>query len=106
MVVGVYLDLKTDPDWFKLIGEYASKLKRMSGVLKVIALRNPEERIYESNVLVVVSKLNMPLRRKIVEAASKAEEELGVEGLSPLICSEKEKTIIESFQEEGTQVPA
>ena len=97
-MLGVYLDLRANEDWIRLVEAFTRKLRlRVPGVVKVVALASPEERVYDSNVLVVVEEEEELIERRVVDAAIEAEEETGMHGqLSPITCTIKEP-LLERF---------
>ena len=95
------VDLKADMRWIKLVEKLKTKLlKRFNGeVLKIVALYSPEDRLYDSNVLVVVREDSAEVVEGVIKAALEAEEEMGLEGvISPLVVGPEERRIIEGFE--------
>ncbi|MEM1729286.1 MAG: hypothetical protein QXS15_06000, partial [Candidatus Jordarchaeales archaeon] len=97
-MLGVYFDLRADERWVRLVEVFAGELRRLvPGVVKVAALSGPEERVYDSNVLVVVESEVKFVERLVVDAAMEAEKQTGLHGmLSPIICTPKDP-LLEHF---------
>ncbi|MEM2329730.1 MAG: hypothetical protein QXL59_02790, partial [Candidatus Jordarchaeales archaeon] len=79
-------------DWVRLVEVFAGELRRLvPGVVKVAALSGPEERVYDSNVLVVVEGEVEFVERLVVDAAMEAERQTGLHGvLSPITCTARD----------------
>ncbi len=95
------VDLKADRNWIELIERLkATLLKRLGdSLLKIVALYSPNDRVYDSNVLVVVRKDGQEAVEAVIEAAIEAERSMGLEGIiSPLVVSPEERRIIEGFE--------
>ena len=95
------LDLKADRDWIGLVERFKEILleKLDSSLLKLVALYSPRDRVYDSNLLVVVEDDNPDVVKAVIDAVVEAEREMGVEGLiSPLVVSPSERRIIEGFE--------
>ncbi len=95
------VDLKADRRWIELIERFKADLLERFGdsLLKIVALYSPNDRIYESNVLVVVKKGDQETVERVIEAAIEAERSMGLEGvISPLVVDPEERRIIEGFE--------
>ena len=95
------LDLKADKDWIRLVERFKARLIDRLGetLLKIIASYSPEDRIYESNVLVIVERDEPEVVQAVIDAAIEAERYEGVEGvLSPLVATPNERRLIEGFR--------
>ncbi|MDK2372937.1 MAG: hypothetical protein QI197_06120 [Candidatus Korarchaeota archaeon] len=101
MSFALMIDLTTDKSWREMLSIFLLELERIPGVLKLIALPSPDDRIYESNVLVVVREYSYELVLRIMEAAVRAERRAGVHGiLSPTVATPDEPVVSE-FEEKG-----
>ncbi len=95
------VDLKADRRWIELIERFKADLLERFGdsLLKIVALYSPNDRVYESNVLVVVKKGDQETVERVIEAAIEAERSMGLEGvISPLVVGPEERRIIEGFE--------
>ena len=95
------LDLKADKDWIKLVEAFKTALLNRLGesLLKIVALHSPEDRVYDSNVLVIVDRDEPDVIEAVLAAAMEAEKAEGVEGIiSPLVTTPNERRVIEGFE--------
>ncbi len=95
------VDLKADMKWIGLVERFKEELLRRfnGGILKIVALYSPKDRLYDSNVLVVVKEDDAGVVEGVIEAALEAEREMGLEGvISPLVVGPEERRIIEGFE--------
>ncbi len=95
------LDLKADKDWIKLVEAFKTALLNRLGesLLKIVALHSPEDRVYDSNVLVIVDRDEPDVIEAVLAAAMEAEKAEGVEGIiSPLVTTPNERRVIEGFR--------
>ncbi|MEM0296064.1 MAG: hypothetical protein QW221_07865, partial [Candidatus Korarchaeum sp.] len=69
---------------------FAEELKKVFGdrLLRVIALPSPDDDVYDSNVLVIMSKPNQSDRMEVVRIAVEVGDKL-----NPLVTDEDERTI-------------
>jgi len=87
----------SEGSWLSLLKSLCSMLG--SEMVKIIALPSPDDRIYDSNLLIVVRDDSNNTVDHIIDSICKAERSVGLEGLiSPLIVTEDEKRIIEGFR--------
>jgi len=99
-VVAYVIDLRADKTWIRTIEELKKLLLQSLGdkLLKIIALPSPKDRVYDSNLLIVVKDDRSNVVDSIIDSICKAEESMGLDGLiSPLIVTENERRIIEGF---------
>ena len=74
----------------RLMMAYGGRLKR------VIALPSPDQRVYESNVLVVLADYSSEDMDRVVEIALEVDERI-----VPLVAGEGEEDVVEAFQWAG-----
>jgi len=94
------IDLRADAGWVGLVERLRDALASELGdlVIRMIALPSPGERIYDSNLLIVVRDDSGETVERIMDAILRVEGSAGVEGIiSPLIVTESERRIIEGF---------
>ncbi|RDD53294.1 MAG: hypothetical protein BA066_05155 [Candidatus Korarchaeota archaeon NZ13-K] len=95
------IDLRADAGWVGLVERLRDALASELGdlVIRMIALPSPSERIYDSNLLIVVRDDSGETVERIMDAILRVEGSAGVEGIiSPLIVTESERRIIEGFR--------
>ncbi len=101
MGLALDVDLTVDREWRQLLSNFLRELESIPGVIRLIALPSPEDRLYESNVLVVVDEYSYELVLRIMEAAARAERRSGIRGvLSPTVATQDEP-VVREFEGEG-----
>ena len=96
----VYLvDYTVDSSWLGLVKTFEGLLRSRLGrrFRRVIARSGPEDTVYESNVLVVVDRVDVETIRIVAEAVGEAQRRAGVEGLNPMTIGEEEESTVEVF---------
>ncbi|MCD6244433.1 MAG: hypothetical protein J7J65_04265 [Candidatus Korarchaeota archaeon] len=83
-MIALLEDLRTRKEWRALVRAFIEELSSLP-VRQVIALPSPDDKVYDSNVLVVLEEDTPEDTMEVVKAAVRAERRMGVEGiLSPL----------------------
>ena len=98
---------REDAPWGELLATFLQELGELipGRVRLVVALPSPEDRLYDSNVLVVLDEHDPEATMLVMRAAVRAEDRLGVGGvLSPLIVGPEDRDAVERFREHGGKV--
>ena len=98
---------REDAPWGELLTTFLQELSELipGRVRLVVALPSPEDRLYDSNVLVVLDEHDPEATMLVMRAAVRAEDRLGVGGvLSPLIVGPEDRDAVERFREHGGKV--
>ncbi len=96
-------DLRTERSWRLLVRAFIEELSNSlpGKVRQVIALPSPDDKIYDSNVLVVLEEDTPEGSLEVMRAASRAEESMKVGGIiSPLVIGPEDEEAIERFKHE------
>ena len=94
----ITINLKSPKGWRDKLSAFIDRLeKEFDGRLKlVVALPNPDDRLYESNVLVVLDEVRKEDSLLVASAAP--------EDVSPLIVPQEDEGAIESFKMFGGRI--
>ncbi|MEM0268531.1 MAG: hypothetical protein QXI51_04185 [Candidatus Korarchaeum sp.] len=86
----IVLEMTSESSWREAVMRFAEGLKKVFGdrLLRVIALPSPDDDVYDSNVLVIMSKPNQSDRMEVVRIAVEVGDKL-----NPLVTDEDERTI-------------
>ncbi|RLG46892.1 MAG: hypothetical protein DRO06_03680 [Thermoproteota archaeon] len=101
-MLAIMENLKAESRWRALVREFVRELEEsLPGKVRLVAaLPSPEDRIYESNVLVVLEEDTPETTMEVVRAAARAEDALGAHGeISPLVVGPDDRDAIEAFSE-------
>ncbi len=84
--------------WPSLVKELCINLRKRVPGSKVVALKSPRDRVYDSNILIICKQDDDRTVEEILRSVVDAERSTGVEGvISPLIVTPNERRIIEGF---------
>ncbi|MEM2604831.1 MAG: hypothetical protein QW353_08040, partial [Candidatus Korarchaeum sp.] len=86
----IVLEMTSESSWREAVMRFAEELKKVFGdrLLRVIALPSPDDDVYDSNVLVIMSKPSQSDRMEVVRIAVEVGDKL-----NPLVTDEDERTI-------------
>ncbi|MEM4478205.1 MAG: hypothetical protein QXH90_07570 [Candidatus Korarchaeum sp.] len=86
----IVLEMTSESSWREAVMRFAEELKKVFGdrLLRVIALPSPDDDVYDSNVLVIMSKPNQSDRMEVVRIAVEVGDKL-----NPLVTDEDERTV-------------
>ncbi|RLG40486.1 MAG: hypothetical protein DRN78_05420, partial [Thermoproteota archaeon] len=77
-MIALLEDLRTRKEWRALVRAFIEELSSLP-VRQVIALPSPDDKVYDSNVLVVLEEDTPEDTMEVVKAAVRAERRMGVE---------------------------
>ncbi|RDD53666.1 MAG: hypothetical protein BA066_03130 [Candidatus Korarchaeota archaeon NZ13-K] len=106
-MIAIAENLRTERSWRELIRALIQELSELlpDKVRLVVALPSPEDRLYDSNVLVMLDECDPKASMLVMRATVNAEERLGVGGvLSPLVVGPEDRDAVERFREHGGEV--
>jgi len=88
--------------WDKAINEFTKKLYASNLAVQILAL-NPNEQLYESNVLVVVERDDVSVIKSVLDVKREVERMFEDKvSINPLIVTKKEERIINAFKNKNT----
>ena len=88
--------------WDKAINEFTEKLYMLGLAVQVLAL-NPNEQLYESNVLVVVEHDDVNVIKSVLDVKRDVERRFEDKvSINPLIVTKREERIINAFKNRNT----
>ncbi|MDK2384729.1 MAG: hypothetical protein QI199_08010 [Candidatus Korarchaeota archaeon] len=94
----IIVEMRVPEGWRKTVLRFASELRELFGdrLLRVIALPNPEDGVYESNVLVVLEGADQEDVMRVMEVAVSVDERL-----NPLVVDEEDEEAVRMFLRAG-----
>ena len=84
------------PEWLNIIGQYLRKIAAIFGnrIIKILVAPNPDNLVYDANVIIVVSKLEDEDFKKALNAARELEKSMDLD-IMILPCVVEKGSIIE-----------
>ncbi len=98
MMLPIVVETSVSGSWLNSVLKFAEKLRSRFGkrLIRVIALPDPDQEVYDSNVLVVLDSYDLRDAELVVELACEVDERI-----NPLVAGEDEREEMEAFLEAG-----